>query len=968
MTVLFCDVTGSTALGERFDPETVRAVLDRYFREMRRVIEHHGGSVERFIGDAVMAVFGMPRVHEDDALRAVRVAAEIRERLPEVASEAGVELRFRTGVNTGPLFIDEGGELTGDAVNVAARLEQAAQPGEILLGPGTYGLVRDAVVVRPLAPLSLKGKSERVPAFALESVDPVALGVARRLDLPLVGRERELRLLRAVWARTVRLSSCQVVTVVGMAGVGKSRLLAEVMGEIGPGATVLRGRCLHYGEGITFWPLVEAMRSAGDAAREVLERLGSGGVAAPEELFLEFRRLLESLAAERPLILHIDDLQWAEPMLLDLLDHVVDLSRGLPILLLCAARGELLDERPNWSEGKRNATLVRVGPLDITECEALLDHLSNGLDEAGRARVVAASEGNPLFLEEMAALARERGTVEVPSTIQALLAARLERLELEDREVLERGAVEGEVFHRLAVRALAHERLVRDIDARLIGLVRKELIRPHPATLPSDQAFRFRHLLIRDAAYGSLPKATRAELHERFADWMEDNATELAELNEIAGWHLEQAVDYRQELQRPSDAALARRAAEHLHRAARRAHERSDSVATRNLLGRALRLSPTGGPLQARIAVDLAEQEIEFSDFERADQLLALAERDREVGALARLARIEWLYHARPEEAQSAAESLIPEMLEHFAREGDERGLAKAHLVAVNLHVAAGRTARGAEHALLAAAHAKNGGDEGVRVHALRRYISILSYGPTHATKFAAELDEIEREQPGPYLAALVELERGEVKRLEGKFDDARKLTERALESYRALGIRWLEGSCHEHFAFIALSENKPQEALESFLKRDAIGAELGDVGFRSTMQAQLADAYARVGQRDAAYAAIDLCERLSAAEDVPNFAMTHAVRARLALADGDADAAERWARSSIEFADQIDLPDIKYDARCGLAHVLAARGRPKEAIAAAMEALETSETKGDCPRSAAARQLLDALTATVTP
>ncbi|HZU61856.1 MAG TPA: adenylate/guanylate cyclase domain-containing protein, partial [Solirubrobacteraceae bacterium] len=511
VTALFCDVTGSTALGEELDPEVLRGVLNRYFAEMRGIIERHGGTVEKFIGDAVMAVFGIPRVREDDALRAVRAAAEIRERLPGVAEEVGVELRFRTGVNTGPVLVGEGENLAvGDAVNVAARLEQAAEPGEIVLGEETLALVRDAVEVQALEPLQLKGKSEPVPAFRLLSVDPAAPGFARHLETRLVGREDELRRLSEAWERVVGPSTAHLFTVLGEAGVGKSRLVAELLGRLGDDATVLRGRCLHYGEGITFWPLVEALSAVGEVARPTVDQLESGSTTGAGELFWQVRRLLEELALERPVVLYLDDVQWAEPTLLDLVEYVTDLSTGAPILLLCTARPELLEARPGWGGAKPNAGMVLLEPLAAADSEILLEELGDGLDPGARAQVVAASEGNPLFLEEMAALARERGTVETPSTIQALLTARLEGLGVADRELLERGAVEGEVFHRLAVRALADERLAGEVEPRLAGLVRKELIRPHPATLKGDEAFRFRHLLIRDAAYDALPKATRA--------------------------------------------------------------------------------------------------------------------------------------------------------------------------------------------------------------------------------------------------------------------------------------------------------------------------------------------------------------------------------------------------------------------------------------------------------------------------
>ena len=444
VTVLFCDVTGSTALGEELDPEALFGVMSRYFEELRAIIERHGGTVAKFIGDAVMGVFGIPRVHEEDALRAVRAAAEIRTRLPTIAQEVGVELRFRTGVNTGLVLVGEGENLAiGGAVNVAARLEHAAQPGEILLGEATQRLVRDAVEVESLGALSLKGKSEPVAAFRLLAVDPLAPGLARRFDAPLIGRERELRAVRDAWNRAVSEAGCHLFTLLGPAGVGKSRLVAELLSDVSDEARVLAGRCLPYGEGITFWPLLEALTGGGEKTEAVLERLRSGGTATPHELFLEVRLTLELLAGDRPVLVHVDDLQWAEPLLLDLLDHIVELSRDAPILLLCTARPELLEDRPAWGGGKLNATTMMLEPLATAECEALLAQLGDDLDPRARARVVSASEGNPLFLEEMSALARETGSHAVPSTIQALLAARLERLAGAERELLERGRNRG---------------------------------------------------------------------------------------------------------------------------------------------------------------------------------------------------------------------------------------------------------------------------------------------------------------------------------------------------------------------------------------------------------------------------------------------------------------------------------------------------------------------------------------------
>jgi class 3 adenylate cyclase len=513
VTVLFCDVAGSTALGERLDPEALRELMASYFEVARTAIERHGGTLEKFIGDAVMAVFGVPSVREDDALRAVRAAEELRD---------AVEIDVRIGVNTGEVVTGSVDKLvTGDAVNVAARLEQAADTGEVLLGEPTYRLVRDAVDAELLAPISVKGKTEPLTAYRLGAVTG-DVAVARRQDAPLVGRDRERRMLADAWERSRSESACSLFTILGTPGVGKSRLSAEFLAELD--ATIALGRCLPYGDGITYWPVVEVVKQllADEEPGPAIAALLGEGQASADEIAVGVRKLFESRATERPLAVLFDDLQWGEPTFLDLVEHVADWSRDAPILLVCLARPELLELRPGWGGGKMNATTVLLEPLSAAETDELIDELLAGgsLDETLRERIRAAAEGNPLFVEQMLAMVEESpDEVAVPSTIQALLAARLDQLPAEERAALERGAVEGQIFHRSAVAALAPDD--PDVPSRLMGLVRKELVRPSRALLPADDAFRFRHLLIRDAAYDALPKAERAALHERFATWLE---------------------------------------------------------------------------------------------------------------------------------------------------------------------------------------------------------------------------------------------------------------------------------------------------------------------------------------------------------------------------------------------------------------------------------------------------------------
>jgi hypothetical protein len=477
-----------------------------------------------------MAVFGVPLAHEDDALRACRAAVEMRDALP------GMGVAGRIGVNTGEVLVGTEERLaTGDAVNVAARLEQAAQPNEILVGDATLELVRGGVETELVEPLELKGKAEPVSAHRLVAVLEAP---ERSHESRFVGREREVELIRAAWDGALAGQRCELVTVVGEAGVGKSRLVAESLASVE--ARVVRGRCLPYGEGITYWPVVEVVKqleslpSDPSAATTIESLVGeSDSATSAEEIAWAFRKLVEEQA---PLVVVLDDIQWGEPAFLDLVEGVALMSSMAPILLVCMARPELLAQRPEWP------VALRLEPLPAEAADELISTLPSGLRE----RIARAAGGNPLFLTEMLAMAGESTDVEVPATLRALLAARLDQLDPPDRAVLERGAVEGELFHRGAVQALSPEGT--QISPRLATLVRKEVIRGDQPQLQGEDGFRFRHLLIRDTAYHGLPKTVRADLHVRLARWLETRSERLVEIDEIVGYHLEQAYGYRAEL------------------------------------------------------------------------------------------------------------------------------------------------------------------------------------------------------------------------------------------------------------------------------------------------------------------------------------------------------------------------------------------------------------------------------------
>nr|MBA2461821.1 AAA family ATPase [Actinomycetota bacterium] len=594
-------------------------MMARYFETARGCVERHGGTVEKFIGDAVMVVFGVPTVHEDDALRALRAAAELRDSLAslngELERDYGVSLQLRTGVNTGEVVTGTEERLaTGDAVNVAARLEQTAQPGEILIGAQKRLLARAAIEVEPVEPLSVRGKAALLPAHRLLRVVEGAPAFERRLDAPLVGRREELARMRSAFDEAVSERRCRLVTLLGPPGIGKSRLARELESALAGEAAVLSGRCLAYGEGVTYWPIIEIFRQAGGED----ELAGALSAGAPEEIFWSVRKAFEQRARQRPLALVIEDIHWAEPTLLDFVEHLVDWTRDASLLLLCLARPELLDARPAWG-----GQSIALEPLSRDESDQLIEELLGGaaLEDATRARIREVAEGNPLFVEQLLAMLGEGGDPEhVPATMHALLAARLDALPDEERDLLERASVVGLEFEWEALAELAPERR-RPSGAQLAALVRKELIRPHEAI---EDTFGFRHMLIRDAAYERIPKELRSDLHERFAGWLDGRGEEF---EEIVGYHLEQAYRFVTELGPVTDRAraLAKRAAERLAAAGQRALARGDMPAAASLLERAGALLPPDDRRRLALLPTLGRALRDAGQLERANAVLTEA-------------------------------------------------------------------------------------------------------------------------------------------------------------------------------------------------------------------------------------------------------------------------------------------------------------------------------------------------------
>jgi class 3 adenylate cyclase/tetratricopeptide (TPR) repeat protein len=920
VTVLFCDVTGSTALGERIDPESLRQVMARYFETAKAIVERHGGTVEKFIGDAVMAVFGVPAVHEDDALRAVRSADELRGALGELNDELersyDTRLELRMGVNTGEVVTGTEERLaTGDAVNVAARLEQVAEPGEVLLGEETHRLVRDAVDAEPAELVQAKGKAEPLQAFRLQAVHEAA---PRRHGAPMVGRERQRQLLEGAFATVAAERSCHLFTILGAAGVGKSRLAQEFLAGV-EDATVLRGRCLSYGEGISYWPVTEVVKQLGPdgTTGPLASILGDESTpSSPEEIAWAFRKLLESHAVRRPVIVVFDDVHWGEPTFLDLVEHVADLSRDAPILLLCMARPELLDRRATWGGGKLNATNVSLEPLSPDESGELLDALTDGVGDDLREQILESAGGNPLFVEEMIAMAAESGgAIAVPPTIQALLAARLDQLEPAERGVLERGAVEGLVFHRGAVVALSPEE--PQVDGRLVTLVRKDLVRPERAVLADDDAYRFRHLLIRDTAYEALPKAVRAQLHERFALWLEEHGAALVELDEIVGYHLEQAYRYRGELGPLDDDSkrLAGHAGKRLLRSADRARDRGDLRAAQALLVRAIELLPAGSPEHRQAQAGLAQVLMELGAFAEAAEVIERARADaRAAGDEALLARLELVeleaaVQSNPNRTLRESLAAAERVRADLERLGDEYGAIWASRLIGCYQDWLGNSTEANRTWEAALVRAKPTSPR--LASELASWILWDAWwGPRTAEEGIALCNEYLEEftlSGTKRVEATATAIRAVLEAFVGRFDEARADIAVGRALHRELGDEIWWGGSAMLAGDLELNAGDPQAAYDTLTEGQEILASHAETGYLSTMVGLRAQAALALGWDDEALELADETERLAQRDDFDPHMRARLVRAEVLARRGDFERAHEVLKEAIELIESTD-------------------------------------------------------------
>jgi class 3 adenylate cyclase/tetratricopeptide (TPR) repeat protein len=1015
VTVVFCDLAGSTALGERLDPESLQRVLGRYYQRVREVLERHQGTVQKFIGDAVVGVFGIPRLHEDDALRAARAAVEVQTALAELNQELerewGVTLQVRVGVNTGEVVAGNpavGSALVlGDAVNVAARLQQAAAPGEVLLGQATWRLVRDAVQAEPVAPLAVRGKADRVAAWRLRAVTSDMRGRSPRRDVPMVGRDPQRQLILDLFDRVMAERACRLVTVLGAAGVGKTRLIEEALVSVGERATVLRGRCLSYGQGITYWPVAEVVRQAAGIAdngsddpwtriatlvrgEERAERIVNGvahaiglpgAQAAPDETFWSIRRFLEAIARRGALVACFDDVHWAEPTLLDLIEHIAGWSRDAPILLLCAAREELLDRRPAWGEGKPAAATIQLESLSEQAGQELVDRLLGraALPVELRRHIAEAADGNPLFAEEFVSMliddgslgrpdrgwqATDRFEVAVPASIQALLAARLDQLGVPERIVGERASVEGMVFHRGAVLELCGDALGQGVDLQLGSLLRRELIRPDRAVFAGDEAFRFRHLLIREAAYQAMPKQLRAELHERFADWLERTAGDrIQEHEEILAYHLERAYRYRVALAPPGmrERELARRAAQRLAAAAGRATARIDLPAAANLLGRAAALVSRDEPIYPQLLWELGVAlNRSGGDDTRAEQVLTEAVELAPVSHDARLApraRLDLLFARLNAGAAGAIEQIPGEvrtLVPVLEALGDDLGLTKAWQLLASrnwLVCEFDATRQLLDRALL---HARRAGDRLEETETLVALIWTCRWGPTPVEDGIRQCEQVIGEVRGDRrIEADALAAHGVLLAMLGRFQQARALLQRTAEIFKDLGLLYGVRLTAEARMEIEMLGGDPIQA------ERAARAAYEEHIFRSDRAASaLALTLCDQQRYEEAARYVDIAgARLG--DQVMDRILWGIARTRALTGLGQLDEAIRVAREAVLLAGSTDALNLHGDALMALAEALRAAGRPDHAAAAAQQALDCYARKGNLVSARQAESLL---------
>jgi DNA-binding SARP family transcriptional activator len=1000
------DIGSGTEAG--LDPEALRPLVGKALDEIAHAIAAHGGSIETVATDGLTAVFGLPNVHEDDALRALRAAVEARDRLISLESklltDREIELQVRIGIGTGEALTGASAGLqlraTGEPLTASAMLAREAAPGAILFEQRTRQLLSDVVDAAPAE-----------NGWLLLRLRDAAPRRAERLVSPMVGREREQRRLSDAFEQAVGARSCQLFTVLGLAGVGKSRLVREFLDVIGESALIARGRCLPYGEGITYWPLLECVKEAvglegTESAEAAIERLarelnGTHGATLvaqqvaemiglvdasgrAEEGFAAICSLFESLAGSRPVVLCFDDIHWAETRFLDLIEYLAGWLRDAPILIVCMGRPELLETRPSWGGGNLNSTVTRLEPLSDDQCEELLRNLVGPTELPGEiaARIVGAAEGNPLFVEEMLSmlideglLAREddrwapsgdiAGTI-VPPSISALLAARLDQLDAAQRAAIQRAAVAGKVFQESAIAELSPEGARAGILDTLTALLRKDLIRPDQTSLGS-RTYRFRHLLIRDAAYGSIPKESRAELHERFSRWLEESGDGMGiEHDEIVGYHLEQAFRYRSELGVLDDhtRAVGLEAAQRLGAAGRRAFVRSDAPAGVNLISRAVALLPREAPLRVELLPTVRVIQGMEGDLSWADRILteaveaAATSGDRK---LASTALVQRGFLRLFTDADTTPDELIDvarRATDVFQEFGDELGLARAWRLIAQAHYLARHGAASADASEVGLRHAMRAGDR-YELGGLVEWLAVaLFLGPMPAPEAVTRCRRLLRE-----IAGDLELEVHVLGvcacllAMQCELEEATVFIERGKQLIGKLGESiWLFSW---HCAFIGILQGDAVSAEREMQPAYTALKKMGETSHFSTIVLGLAATAYLQGRYDDAVQYTIEGEHAARPNDVASQIMWRSIRAKTIARQGDHATAQELSRTAIAYASQSDFHFSHADALLNHAEVLDLAGDTAAAQAATREAIHYYKLKGNTFAAARAHETI---------
>jgi DNA-binding SARP family transcriptional activator len=958
------------------DPELAAREERRFRGDVARVVRHYGGTTAGGVGEQAMAVFGIPSLHEDDALRAASAAVELRDL---------VGTGERIGIATGEVLASAPGSaafsVAGPPVALAGELAASASPGEILIAAPTEALVRDFARLEQIEVTA--GEAWRLHELA--GKQPPLVEPART---PLVGRGAELGKLRAMFDRVVSDRATNLVVVSGPAGIGKTRLVQEFASLIDEEAIVLAGRCVPYGEGITFWPLSEALRQLTTAgsnrfdspdqeatalAARLAEAIGQGGGAATQEdIFSAARELFEALGRSRPLVLVFEDLHWAEPAFLDLVEFLAQARPGPSILVVCIGRPELLEARPSWGRERPDATTLPLESLAGAEAEAMLGNIAPEVDEATRARVLEVSEGNPLFIEQLVAKLSEEsdagGELAIPATIEAVLAARLDRLGPGERAVISRAAVAGKEFPVHAVTEMLPKDARPFLDRHLQTLTRKELIGAPVRSATGGEEFAFRHVLIQQAAYRAVPKRNRADLHERFGQWVSERPRNGAgERSEIVGYHLEQAYRYRTELGPAGDAEheLARRAGAHLGSAGQRAFGRGDMPATVNLLGRATSLLANEGAGLALLP-ELGYALFETGEEDRADRLLADArvwarsagDRAAEWRAIVTRRRVE-MYMEPMRTDVDALKTEAEAAIEIFEELDDQAGLARAWLILSDLHWFHGRLTETVDASRRAAAHARAAGNLREVGWTLGQVALCAIHSPMPVGEAIASVERLLEEAAqnrglDANLAGFLTV----LEAMGGDIEGARRRIEETRALARDLGLTWQAAVQELNSGYIELLAGDPAAAEREIRRAKEAFIEIGEGWFLATAACDLPRAVYEQGRYDDAFAlAQEIDEKTTF--DRENGIRGHGIRARVLARRGELAEAEALARKAVRLGETSEFLVLHADALTDLAEVVRLAGRESEAASAMEEAVRLYERKGNVAAARKARGLV---------